>query len=131
MNPQDRQHLLATEPNPDPGSDYAVAIVMKTPASPIVGAVDVSIHYVPDKLILKPQGVRDYLSALVRPEWPTVEAMAISLRDDISNETVPRWLEVRVTPIENAHLGYRQSVILEDRQPQWDNSSLLARIRPL
>jgi 7-cyano-7-deazaguanine reductase len=104
---------------------------MKTPASPIVGAVDVSIHYVPDKLILKPQGVRDYLSELVRSEWPTVEAMAISLRDDISNETVPRWLGVRVTPIENAHLGYRQSVILEDRQPQWDNSSLLARIRPL
>ena len=95
MNSENRLHPLATTPNPDPGTDYAVALAMTTPASPIIGAVEVSIHYVPDKLILKPQGLSDYLAMVVRSEWPTVEVMAISLRNDISNEIVPRWLELR------------------------------------
>jgi 7-cyano-7-deazaguanine reductase len=47
--------------------------------------------------------------------------------DDLNNELVPRWVELTVE--RDAPLPHR--VVIEDRQPNWDNPQLMARLRRL
>ena len=49
--------------------------------------------------------------------------------DDVNNEVVPRWVQVTVTaPGDRAAGVDGHGVMLEDRQPRWDNPALLSRL---
>jgi 7-cyano-7-deazaguanine reductase len=116
-------------PNPDPGTDYVVRFEMETTPSFSLGPLKFVTRYVPDKLLLKPACLGDYLHALTQPDWPTLESAALAMRDDFGNEVVPRWIAIVVSPSEANLEVARHSVLVEDRQPQWDNPNLLARLQ--
>lgn len=127
----DRHQLVRTAPNPDPGCDYVVRFELETTPSFAVGPLEFVVHYVPDKLVLDPTCLGDYLFALTQPEWSTLESLALAMRDDLVNELIPRWMEIAVSPAEASLETARHSVLLEDRQPHWDNPNLLARLNAL
>ena len=129
MNAPETRRLLSTAANPDAHTDYVVAIEAETPSLPALGGIRVALRYVPDKLILRPAGLEGYLAALAHRKWTTLEGLAIALRDDLNDELIPRWLELSVTPVE-ALSAIRHGVLVEDRQPHWQNPTLLARLTP-
>ena len=126
--PRNRRQLVRTAPNPDPGSDYLVRFEIETTPSFALGPLRFVTRYVPDKLLLEPSCLGDYFHALTQPEWPTLEAMALAMRDDLGNEVIPRWIEIVVSPARASLETARHSVLVEERQPQWDNPNLLARL---
>lgn len=129
MNAPPARRLLSTAANPDTHSDYVVDIGAETPMLPSLGAVRVTLRYVPDKLILLPACLDGYMAALARRKWTTLEGFAIALRDDLNDELVPRWLEISVHPAE-ALTAVRHGVLVEDRQPHWHPPELIARLSP-
>lgn len=126
--PSDRRQIVRTVANPDPGLDYVVRFEIETTPSFALGPLKFVARYVPDKLLLDPACLSAYLHALTQPKWPTLEAVALAMRDDFGNEVIPRWIEIAVSPAETSLGIARHSVLVEDRQPQWDNPNLLARL---
>jgi len=78
-----------------------------------------AVDYVPDKLILRPHALDDYVAGL---GGDTLEALAVTILDDFNNEVVPRWVRIRIAR------GATHQTLLEDRQPKWDNPSLLGQL---
>lgn len=128
-SPLDRRDLLRTMPNPDPISDYVVRFEIESTPSFALGPLKFVARYVPDKVLLDPSFLNEYLLALTQPEWPALEALALAMRDDFGNELIPRWIEIVVSPLDASIDNLRHSVLVKDRQPQWDNPRLLARLR--
>jgi 7-cyano-7-deazaguanine reductase len=113
-----RRELLKTFPNPDVRHDYLVEF-----APVLADATRLLIRFVPDRDVLAPDCLAAYLAAF-GADW--LEALALTMVEDLANQLVPRWVEVqaeRMTPLHR--------VVVEDRQPAWDNSDLLQRIRAL
>jgi len=122
--PPERREILETRPNPKMGLDYLVAI--DTAASP---SRVIRLRYVPDKLLLRPVAFETYLSAITASDDPPAEELALAIIEDINNEVVPRWVQVQ---IENGATGTQPGsgayrVLIEDRQPNWDNPQIIAR----
>lgn len=116
-----RRRLLLTTPNPSRKLDYLTRL---RDALPDGGAV-VTLTYVPGKLLVRPAAFAGYLAAFAATS--SLEALALEVLDDVNNEVVPRWVEVRAelaSPTATAH-----EVIVEDREPKWDNPTLLSRLR--
>ena len=128
MDSLSRCSHLKTLPSPGNRLDYVVHLEGQIPCRG--GAVSVSLRYIPDKLILNPEGFGKYLSFLSSGEPVLLEQLAVMVMEDINNETVARWIQVFVSGPENAYpeIG-RHGVLAEDRQPKWDNSALLARLK--
>ncbi|MCF8479717.1 MAG: hypothetical protein K9H25_04740 [Rhodospirillum sp.] len=82
-----------------------------------ITAPKISLRYVPDRRVLDPESVAVYLSHLAREIWAGPEELALAILDDINNEAVPRWIQVRVTAHAPGGLDHR--VVVEDHQPQW------------
>lgn len=115
-----RRDRLTSAPNPDARHDYLVAL----DGEPLPGT-RLTLRYVPDRLVLDPAGFAAYLGALATQAGGALEALALAVLDDINNELVPRWAEItaeRPTPVPHR-------VVVEDRQPGWDNPHLFARMR--
>jgi 7-cyano-7-deazaguanine reductase len=92
-------------------------------------ALQFRLRYVPDKLIFDAESFTPYLESLTSPDaWISLEASAAHILDDVNNEIVPRWIQVTLTRTPDADLSSSHSVMLEDRQPKWDNSALLGRV---
>ena len=127
---QARRARLQVHANPDVALDYMVSVSGRIPRSDQLGPVGAKVRYVPDRLILDPEAFAAYLARLAEEAAATLEATAILLLRDLSNELVPRWLEIQVTlePEAGAEPGRQQAVLLQERQPRWDNPNLLARI---
>jgi len=125
MDPMTRREYLLTEPNPDSRLDYVVSL---NGQAPLLGGghARAALLYVPDKLILKTGCLARYLEALADQSWGSLEEVAVTVRDDINNEVVPRWLQITVSAPAGEH---SHGVMLEDRQPHWDNVALLSRLR--
>jgi NADPH-dependent 7-cyano-7-deazaguanine reductase QueF len=89
-----------------------------------------SIQYVPDRTIVDPDAFGHYLEALAGLEWESLEALATAVLGDFSDQLVGRWIRVVAIAPEGAYPGVgSHEVVIEDRQPDWDNPSLLSRIR--
>jgi len=114
-----RRALLATEGNPDIRFDYIVALG----GSLRLGRIE--IRYIPDRVILAEGAFTTYLTAFDRIEWRTTEEAALAILNDLSNELVARWVQVSLKGGTQEQMHY---VVLEDRQPKWDNARLLARV---
>lgn len=124
-----RRELLTTLPSPDIRHDYLVELTGEpTPGTRL------TLRYVPDRVVATPDGMAAYLAALAGGGGDDgdgggggPEALALGVLDDVNNELVPRWAEVtveRATPLPHR-------VVVEDRQPAWDNPQIFARLRPL
>ena len=118
-----RRQLLATRANPRRPIDYLVELQTTLP-KPLAGRpASLVLSYVPDRLILDLEGLVDYLAALAETPWDTLEAAATAALDDLNNELVARWTRLQLVAGDSP----RQTIIVEDRQPNWDNPALLNR----
>ncbi|MEE8393877.1 MAG: hypothetical protein V3R66_05985, partial [Rhodospirillales bacterium] len=58
--------------------------------------------------------------------WETMEKVAVMVLNDINNEVVARWTQVSVAASKDKA---SHNVMVEDRQPHWDNPDLLSRLK--
>lgn len=132
MLKQDRRKLLVAEVNPDANLDYLTALdgEIASLKGCAAGAASIRLVYVPDKAVLPPAGFSRYLEALGKETWESLEGVAVTILGDINNEVVPRWVRVRVAA-ESVHLPgvTAHTVMAEDRQPGWDNPTLLSGLK--
>ena len=128
----DRRSRLTTAPNPGGRHDYMVSIEATAWFMGAERPVTVTLLYIPDRLVLPPGKFSAYLEALDGCAWPTPEAAAAAVLADVNNELIPRWVQVRLDAAAGRGNGpggaERHGVILEDRQPGWDNPDLLGRL---
>ena len=114
-----REHLETCE-NINAKVDYIVTL-----SGTISQTCRVDIRYIPDLAILKPASLNAYLNTLGTMGWDRLEALGLTILNDLNNEVIPRWVQVTVSG-NSADMAHR--VTLEDRQPRWDNPALLARM---
>ena len=98
-------------------------------SDPHAAAPGLTIKYVPDKLILTSQSFDDYTAAFRSVTFDSLEDFAITVLSDINNEVVPRWCQIVIW--RRAEGSAYRCVVVEDRQPNWDNPALLSRIAPV
>lgn len=128
-----RRSALTLSGNPLPQLDY-VATLSGRIAALAAAAEDgdtasLLIRYVPDTLVMEKSSLGGYLQVIGAGDWQSLEDVAAAILDDLNNELVPRWVHVGISGPEDGN-GARHSVIVEDRQPNWDNPALLARLSP-
>jgi len=127
MDLMERRAYLSTRPNSDSKLDYIVTLAGHLPNTG--GGRDIVLRYVPDRNVLDAKAFGDYLEALSKVTWDTPEDLAVTIISDVSNEVVARWAQVNLSMPELQHHAVEtHSVVIEDRQPGWDNPSLLARL---
>ena len=118
-----RQSTLETAPNPNPGIDYVSQLSVKA----IDDYATVHIRYIPDKLLLTTEAFEMYLHAFSPSDFESLEDLTLTILDDLNNELVARWIQVAVEAnAKGLDRGHR--VMVEDRQPKWDNPFLLSRL---
>jgi len=123
-----RRNLLMTMPNPGAGMDYVVCLDGRVKSQAKIAEITVSLNYVPDRVILDPAAFGRYLDALSQVPWSSLESVAVAILEDVNNEVVARWVQVAVKVRDAVHAnGGAHGVTLEDRQPTWENKSLLSR----
>ncbi|MFN3077284.1 MAG: hypothetical protein ABT940_10465 [Alphaproteobacteria bacterium] len=125
-----RRCLLVVSANPDRSRDYAVTLsgVIRRgllPPSPPWSGAFFRLRYVPDRWILSPESLVGYLEVVGTTPWSSLEHLASVLADDLRNELIPRWMLVQLgtgSPTSG------HEVMIEDRQPRWDNRGLLSSL---
>ncbi len=125
-----RRGLLRVEAKPRQELDYAIQLTRKLPRIVLTREREISpiltLRYVPDREILLPEALEPYLGALAATPFSSTAELATALFDDCVDRLVARWLGLHLALADGA-----ESIFLEDRQPDWDNPSLLARLEPL
>ena len=129
MKVKERRALLETHANPDSALDYVSGLLGTLQAFGLGKPTLLSIHYVPDRMIIDPAAFGRYLEALSALEWDSLEQLATEVLGDFNDHLIGRWVRVVVTAPEGAYPGVgSHEVLIEDRQPGWDNPSLLSRL---
>jgi hypothetical protein len=130
VSPLERRRLLAAEPNPDFKIDYVIVLEGHLDGLPPERPVTVAVRYVPDRHILNAAAFGRYLAAVAAAPWSSFEEIGVAVLADMSDQLVPRWIQVSVVaPTSSAPGITRHDVVLEDRQPAWNNAALLARLK--
>lgn len=130
MDIKDRRRFLITDRNPDVRLDYLITIAGHMAIHNDVDCSIISLRYVPDKVIMQPASFGHYLDALSTLGWDGLEEAAAAVLNDVNNEIIARWLQVRISAPRQVHPGIdAHEVLLEDRQPNWDNVRLLSRLK--
>ena len=125
-----RRALLETEPNPGGKQDYLIRLSGRVAGTDGALEASITVRYVPDKRVLTPEGFGRYFGALGLSDWLSLEALAVAMIDDLKNELVARWTQVAAERIDTPDgTTAHHAILIEDRQPRWDNPALLARIR--
>ena len=117
------REILGTIPNPSREIDCLVLLDGTMRPRGAAAPLGLTLRYIPDRLIIEPDKWQGYLAALSTQNMPALEALAVRVLSDANNEIVPRWLSVVVSDSSSSH-----KVIVEDRQPKWDNPDLLRRV---
>ena len=120
MDSHTRRSRLTTAQNPESRLDYIVSLRESFEGG------EVLVSYVPDRFILVPDSLGDYLSAVDAFTSRNLEETAATILGDLNNELVPRWVQVAVSRLHDGAIRHR--VAVEDRQPKWDNPGLLSRL---
>jgi hypothetical protein len=129
MDLNKRRALLTTADNPDATLDYISGLQGSLQAFGLGMPTRIGVHYAPDQLIVEPSAFGRYLEALGTIEWESLEGLATAILGDFSNQLVARWARVVVTAPEGAYPGVgAHEVMVEERQPGWDNEALLSRL---
>ena len=111
--------FLKTTPNPNPKLDYITELRKQVASTSCV-----TLTYVPDKLLLRPEAFTAYLDAAMPTLAEPYESFAHVFLEDVNNEVVPRWLRIEVI----SEKGPPRRIVLIDRQPKWNNAPLLASL---
>ncbi len=127
---QARRGRLLTTSSPEPRHDYLVSLTGTIALDALRAAATVTLRFVPDRVVLAPGAFPVYLAALAENAWPTLEAVAAAALADINNELIPRWVQIAVASVDE-HVGDHHRVVIEDRQPGWDNPAFIARLKRL
>jgi len=129
MQINERRALLETHANPDGAIDYVSGLQGSLQAFDLGKPTRLIVHYVPDRLIIDPAAFGRYLEALSALEWDSLEQLATAVLGDFNDQLVGRWVRVVATVPEGTYPGVgSHEVVIEDRQPGWDNPSLLSRL---
>lgn len=116
-----RRATLHTVPAPQPRHDAIVTL------RGTLGPTSLRLRYIPDRDILSPQGLSDYLTALAHQLPDSLEETAQTVLEDINDQVIPCWLEVTLSASES---NITHQVRIEDRQPRWQDRGLLDRLEP-
>ena len=128
MDLMERRAHLKIQPNPDRKLDYLITLEGHLPSTTSTRQ-SVEVRYVPDKNIMDVKAFGAYLEALASIDWPSPEELAVTVITDINNELIARWVQVTVNAPDLLHHAIEtHGVVLEDRQPDWDNPMLLNRL---
>ena len=119
---QTDRYRLRSFTNPNPKIDY----ISRLNGDALNGDLTVSFSYVPDKLVLLTAAFHEYLAVIQCTKNAALEPVALQVLDDINNEVVPRWVEVKIWARSESKKS--TNVIVIDQQPKWKNPSLLARL---
>lgn len=130
MDLERRREPLRVLPSPDSRLDFVTSLSGGIEFGTGPSRVRVSVRYVPGRDVLDPAGFETYLSALGTADWPSLEAVGAAILDDVNNQAVPRYVQVALATCAETGEAMVHSVLLEDRQPGWDNPSLLSRLKP-
>lgn len=125
-----RRRRLKTMPGPESRVDYLVTLSGNFDARGLAGDVEAVLRYAPDRLVLRPEGFHDYLQVMGGHPWAGLEDLAVAMLADLNSELVPRWVRVSLASRPRG-AGENQRVVIEDRQPEWDNPALTARLEPV
>jgi 7-cyano-7-deazaguanine reductase len=125
----ERRNLISAHANTSLALDYVTTFSGQISHSngPDIATIKVDVRYVPDKLVMDMNSLPDYLQRLNDLAQHPLEKLAGVILEDLNNELVPRWLHVTAAVGDTAN-PVRHSVAFEDRQPNWDNPALLARL---
>lgn len=126
-----RRALLAAVASPGSSRlDYVVSLTGQVAYAGDGAPLAIVLRYVPDKWTLDPAAFARYLAVLADANLPSIEAVGVALLEDVNNEMVPRWIQVVATTAGGEEeAAERHGILLEDRQPKWDNPALLSRLR--
>jgi 7-cyano-7-deazaguanine reductase len=128
MKLNERRALLIVSNNPDETLDYISGLQGTLLALYKEQQIVISINYIPDRLIVTSDSFANYLTALSEQQWQNLEELVTTILGDLSNQLVARWICVKGTASEKNCPDHKaHKVIIEDRQPDWNNSSLLSR----
>ncbi|MBT6095246.1 MAG: hypothetical protein HOH04_10210 [Rhodospirillaceae bacterium] len=125
-----RREMLAPIANPGGGRDYVITLGGDIELPDHGGAMAVTLRYVPDRHVLAPNTYGNYLATIGELKWETLEAVAVAILDDVSNELLPRWAQVSLRHVGDGHTE-RHDICLEECQPGWRNDDLLYRLPPI
>jgi len=131
MSTDHRRQLLSTTANPESKLDFIVTLKGRIGTTQNARQATIQLRYVPDRFVIEDSAFRQYLDALTDADWTSFEELAALILHDLNNEIVARWTQVRVdvAKTSQAEGSERQhTVVIEDRQPHWDNPEILARI---
>ncbi len=127
-----RRAMLETLGNADDRLDYVITLEGTFDLDGGKDEAIIQLRYIPDKLVLTPESFSQYLTALADLNWISLEEAAAAVLDDLNNEVVARWLQIDIKSDVKSDSGIQNhQVLLEDRQPNWDNPRLLARLKSI
>ena len=130
METQERRALLTISINPDETLDYITGMQGTLLTLNTSQPTNLATRYVPDRLIVNPESFSNYLVALSEQPWQSLEELATTFLGDLSNQLVARWICIKATVAEGSYPGLgAHEVLIEDRQPEWNNPSLLSRVK--
>ena len=125
MNLTERRAILTSSPNPDKSLDYISVLSGQFSPQPENAVHDVRLRYVPGNYILHPAAWQQYLTTLGTMSWDSMEKLAVTMVGDTNDHLVPRWIEISLT---SNRAGTDMQVIIDDREPGWNNENILARL---
>lgn len=120
-----RQGVLGTLPNPHQLQDYLVQHDSSITAAGRV--LKICIRMVPDKDIAQNTSLNDYLKTFAHSDVP-LETLASHILEDLLNTLIPRFLHIELIHEQDGQL---HRIVMEEKQPKWSNTALLARLSPL
>ena len=122
-----RRDYLKVVENPGKSLDYVITLSGDLAGCP--QAQTITLRYIPDRHILEDGSFAKYLDAIRTCKWLNSEDVAVTALTDLNNELVARWLQLSLNaPHHQASALNTHEVVLEDRQPGWDNANLLNRL---
>jgi len=125
MDLRARRSLLSSTPNPDRLLDYVCSLGSPVDTNIADYAIQFRVRYVPDRVILCRDSLNDYLSQTGCLSWLSLEEYAVTILNDINDELIARWIEVTLSLEVEGHI---HEVKLEERQPDWEDQGILARL---
>ena len=117
-----RQEAIHFTANPNSSIDYLVQFDCTMVCAN--RSLSLSIRMVPDRWVMEDACLQNYIALLSASVAP-IETLANQILADLLNTLIPRFLHVEL-----CHKQGNQShrVVMEEKQPKWNNAGLLARL---
>lgn len=131
-----RREPLTWTSNPENRVEYLVTLSGRIRPAGLDCLARILIRYIPHRAVLETTAFESYLNAVAGFDWQRLEDVAVGVLDDFNNEIVPCWVRVEIeafspdnedTPSSTGVMD-NYKVVIEDRQPNWDNPVLLSRL---